>query len=319
MPDTTTTSPPATAEKPHKLDDVMIAMDVVDTIRHSEDLVRRELNDGAREAEMIERLREIYRQQGIEVTDEVLAQGVKALKDSRFTYTPKPPSFQRTLMEMWIARKRYGMVAAVAAGLILSTCSYEYFAVTRPAQVAAEQARVEISATLPKAIRQGHADILKAAIDPSVKPRAEQLLADGEKAIRDQDRAGMAKVAGEMKKLNDELASEYTLTIVSRAGETTGIWRRPPRGSTQNNYYVIVEPIAPDGHKVSLPVRNEETGETSVVDRFGARVPQATYESVRADRRDDGIVQRNRFGVKKRGTVTIDYLMPFDGGTITKW
>ena len=48
MPDSTTTSP-ATAEKPHKLDDVMIAMDVVDTIRHSDDLVRRELNDGARE------------------------------------------------------------------------------------------------------------------------------------------------------------------------------------------------------------------------------------------------------------------------------
>jgi hypothetical protein len=29
--------------QPHTLDDVMIAMDVVDTLRHGEDVVRREL------------------------------------------------------------------------------------------------------------------------------------------------------------------------------------------------------------------------------------------------------------------------------------
>ena len=35
----------------------MIAMDVVDTLRHREDLVRRELDEEGREAELIERLR----------------------------------------------------------------------------------------------------------------------------------------------------------------------------------------------------------------------------------------------------------------------
>lgn len=49
------------------------------------------------------------------------------------------------------------------------------------------------------------------------------------------------------------------------------------------------------------------------------RVPQPTFDTVAADKRDDGIVQRNRYGVKRRGTVTVDYLMPFDGGMITKW
>jgi hypothetical protein len=48
-------------------------------------------------------------------------------------------------------------------------------------------------------------------------------------------------------------------------------------------------------------------------------VPQATFEMVAQDKRDDGIIQNNRFGVKRRGVLAVDYQMPFDGGFITKW
>ena len=129
----------------------------------------------------------------------------------------------------------------------------------------------------------------------------------------------MTRVSADLARLNAEVLSEYTLTIVSRPGETTGVWRRPPKGATQRNYYIIVEAIAPDGRKLKLPVRNEETGATADVDRFGVRVPQATFDQVAADKRDDGIVQRNRFGQKRRGTLAIDYVMPFEGGMITQW
>jgi hypothetical protein len=306
-------------EKPHKLDDLMIAMDVVDTIRHREDLVRRELNDEAREAELIERLREIYRQQGIEVSDKVLAEGVKALKDSRFTYTPRPPSWERTLLEIWANRKRLAYPVGVVAAVLLALSGYYYLTVTRPAQIAEEQARVEMTEALPRSIRQTHIDIVRQATDPAVKPRADQILADGERAIRDQNREAARKAAAELKQLSDEVAAEYTLTIVSRPGDTTGVWRRPPRGATQRNYYIIVEAIGNDGRPRRLPIRNEETGETTMVEKFGVRVPQATFEAVAADKRDDGIVQRNRFGIKRRGTLAVEYLMPYEGGMITKW
>ena len=309
----------AVAAKPHKLDDLMIAMDVVDTIRHSEDLVRRELNDDAREAEMVERLREIYRQQGIEVSDKVLADGVKALKESRFVYKPPPSSLKRTLLEMWVGRRRYGAFAAVLGAVILSTCSYEYFAVTRPQQIAAEQVRTEITETLPKSIRQGHIDIAKLTNDAEAKKRADALLADGERAIRDKDHTALKRVSADLMRLRDDITAEYTLTIVSRAGETTGVWRRPPKDNSTRNYYIIVEPVTADGRKLKIPVRNEETGSTDIVDKFGVRVPQPTFEQVAADKRDDGIVQKNRYGVKRRGTLALEYFMPFDGGTITKW
>jgi hypothetical protein len=319
MASTATTAPAAPEQKPHTLDDLMIAMDVVDTIRHHDDLVRREINNAAREAELIERLREIYRQQGIPVTDKMLEDGVKALKESRFVYNPQPASWKRSAFEAWASRKRWGAWAAVALTALIGSCGYHYAAVTLPAYHAEEQARIEVAETLPKAIRQNHTDIVKAAADGTAKARADQLLADGERAIRDKDRAALNRVNADQKRLYAELQSEYALTIVSRPGETTGVWRRPPRGATQRNYYVIVEAIAPDGQKLRLPIRNEETGETHEVDKFGVRVPQATFDAVAADRRDDGIVQRNRFGAKKRGTLAVDYMMPFEGGTITKW
>ncbi len=52
---------------------------------------------------------------------------------------------------------------------------------------------------------------------------------------------------------------------------------------------------------------------------FGVRVPQDMFERIARDKRDDGIVQLNRFGVKRRGQLQPDYLMPFEGGMITKW
>ena len=70
-------------EKAAPLDDVMLAMDVVDTLRHREHLVRRELNEKDREKALIARLREIYAGQGIDVPDAVLVEGVNALRDNR--------------------------------------------------------------------------------------------------------------------------------------------------------------------------------------------------------------------------------------------
>jgi len=306
--------------KPQTLDDVMIAMDVVDTLRHREGLVQRELNEEEREAGLIARLRKIYHDQGIEVPDHVLADGVKALKESRFVYTPPPSGWKRSLLTAWAKREAYGKRVGALAVLLAAVAWGYYFLVARPARLAEEKARVEITQTLPKALRQAHADVLVAiAADAAAKQKADALLADGEREIRNGSRAGASKVKGELIALREELTREYTLTIVSRPGEPTAVWRRPPGRSGVKNYYLIVEAIAPDGRKLSLPIRNEETGETETVTRFGVRVPEAVFEAVRQDKANDGIVQKNRFGVRRRGTLAVEYQMPFEGGHITKW
>jgi Family of unknown function (DUF6384) len=305
--------------KPQTLDDIMMAMDVVDTLRHREDLVRRELDETGREADLINRLREIYRQQGIEVPGSVLADGVKALKESRFVYTPAPAGWTRTLLTFWVRRIRFATYAGLFAALIVAGWGAYYFGVVRPNRMAAERAHIELTQTLPNAIRTTYSDIVSETTDPAAKAKADQLIADGDKAIRDGNRAAMERVRADLGALQADLNREYTLTIVSRPGEPTGVWRRPPGGILARNYYLIVEPIAPNGQKLKLPVRNEETGETETVDKFGVRVSQQVFDNVGQEKRADGIVQNNRFGVKRRGTLSVDYKMPFEGGMLTKW
>ena len=68
MADTSESGAVAAQQKsPPQIDDLMLAMDVVDTLRHNQDLALRELDEPRREAELIDRLREIYRGQGIAV------------------------------------------------------------------------------------------------------------------------------------------------------------------------------------------------------------------------------------------------------------
>jgi hypothetical protein len=303
------------ARQPQALDDVMIAMDVVDTLRHREDLVRRELNEEGRESELIARLRQIYREQGIEVSDDVLADGVKALKDSRFVYTPPPASWKRTLLTAWVKRGIYGKALAI---LLVALGGY-YLLISRPARLRLERERVEIAETLPKQLRQAYANVMAVAADDAAKQKAAALLTDGERAVRAADRAAANKISGELSALRDEVAREYTLTIVSRPGEPTGVWRRPPKGSQARNFYLIVEAIGQDGRKLSLSIRNEEDGTVETVSKFGVRVSESTYDAVGKDKRDDGIVENNKFGVKRRGKLAVDYQMPFEGGYITKW
>ncbi|MHB1110319.1 MAG: DUF6384 family protein, partial [Devosia sp.] len=97
----------AAAAKP-PLDDVMLAMDVVDTLRHRQDLVVRELSDEARETQLIEKLRQIYHEQGIEVPDAILREGVAALAESRFAYAPPKQGLGTTLAKLYVGRKKWG-------------------------------------------------------------------------------------------------------------------------------------------------------------------------------------------------------------------
>ena len=100
------TAVPAVRDK-SKLDDVLLGMDVVDTLRHREQLVLGELDAGAREAALLERLKDIYAAQGIDVPERILKEGVKALEEKRFLYEPPKPSLGVSLAKLYITRDRW--------------------------------------------------------------------------------------------------------------------------------------------------------------------------------------------------------------------
>jgi hypothetical protein len=112
---------------------------------------------------------------------------------------------------------------------------------------------------------------------------------------------------------------EYELRVVSRPGEQSGVWREPQVNRAARNYYLVVEAIAPSGEPLRLPITSEEDGRTRGVRAWGLRVDEATYNRVAADKRDDGIIQDNVVGRKRRGALEREYSVPTTGAAITEW
>jgi hypothetical protein len=340
--------PAGPAREGRNLDDLMLAMDVVDTLRHQDLLVSRELDEGRRDAELLERLRGIYKGQGIEVPETVLREGVRALKESRFLYTPPRPGLARTLATLWVERARYGRrLLGLVLLIALGWAAYQY-GLVRPREQRAEQARIEaqqraerarieeqqraeqaraqaererreLTELLPRALEQGHREVLDEARVNEARERADRLLADGRAALSRNDAAAARQAVLDLEALRNALHQEYVLRIVSRPREPTGVWRIPARNPNARNYYLIVDALAPDGHLVSVPVTSEEDGRTDTVSRWGVRVSQEVFEQVGRDKNDDGIVQRNILGEKRRGQLAPDYRMPVMGGAILTW
>ena len=308
----------APAAAPAKLDDVMLAMDVVDTLRHRERLVERELDEETREAQLIERLRKLYRSQGIEVPDHVIVQGVEALKESRFVYTPSRPGFRRTLATLWVKRTTYGKwIAATLASLVAVAALYRV-GVVAPRERAAEVARAELTEELPRQLAAAHGAASTEARVPALKERADAILAQGRAALERGNAAAARAALAELDGFAQALEQEYVLRIAGRPQDQTGFYREHP-GFGGRAYYVVVDAIDPAGKPVQVSIRNDETSKTETVSRFAIRVPIETFDSVRNDKTRNGIVQNARMAEKHRGYLQPEYRMPVLEGRITHW
>jgi hypothetical protein len=301
------------------LDDVMLAMDVVDTLRHERDLALRELDGVAREKQLIERLREIYHQQGIEVPDHILKEGVAALDESRFVYTPPPKSFKTTLARLYVSRGKWGR-PALAVALALFVLLGGYFLGYRPYQAAqAEAARVELAEEIPAEMDALYQTIYEETKVQQAVVEAEALVDRGKAFAAEGDREGALEMVTRLTELRDQLRREYTLQIVNRSGVESGFWTIPEVNTQATNYYIVVEAIDPEGNVLELPIENEENGEIETVDIWGVRVPEVVYDSVAADKRDDGILEADVIGRKDYGFLDVEYMVPVLGGAVTRW
>ncbi|MCA8956061.1 MAG: hypothetical protein KDC87_08300 [Planctomycetes bacterium] len=489
-----TESPPtaraATPEVHVPLDEVMLAMDVVDTLRHQQEQIEAELGGEQRERQLTARIKSIYAAQGIEVDDAVIAQGVEALVEDRFRYTPPERGFAVRVAEVYVERGRWAWRALLAAAVVgvlwLAIALPAYFrrqaliesfgnsvtALQRQAEqltgraqglqrdIDAARAGPGPEATklaLQRAERALHADLgeigrlqkdlgalpsaglyperkrelnelvvrhrntaarLGGALDEvardlrdsdalrGVNQEATQLLrtfdpTDVPEGIRTEiralhrslsaaiaagdlpsamsglqslrariealaaarharqrntaklerlraqlagleldsatsrdldqlERAARAAVAGDdpaiattalerLGALVGLLDQSYELRIVSAPGRKSGVTRRvQDRRDAAQNYYVVVEARGANGRPVTLDITSEEDQRSTRTSTFGIRVPKSVYDSVRADKRDNGIVDDNLFGTKVRGARAPTYRFPTAGGNITR-
>lgn len=297
-----------------ELSEVMLAMDVVDTLRHERSLIDRELHSEDRETELIEKLRKIYADQGLEVSDEVIAQGVQAMREDRFTYQSPPSGLKTMLARLYVNRGRWAKLGAMLLlGLMVIWAGYRYM-VVRPA----ERSRQQL-ADASKAIDALRAEALKAASEPGVADKIEAVYNDALSAVK----TGNAKTVGNARQalqaLYDMLEQEFTIQVVSRPETPSGVWRYPAGNRTKRNFYLIVEAISPSGQRLSLPITSEEDGSIRTVSQWGLRVDPQVFERIKQDKMADGIIDDKNVGKKQRGYLTPTYTISTTGATITEW
>ena len=289
----------------------MVAMDVVDTIRHRQLIVERELDAAGRRERLIERLREIYTAQGIEVTDAALAAGVDALEQERFAYTPAAGGVSTAFARFYVRRGRWlrPLLVLLAIGLLVWLAWF--FTVQQP--------RNRFEQELPQLIAATHARIVAVSESEAATGRANELLARAERDIRTEAFGEAEDVHDDLEALLRELELAYELRIVSRPNEYSGVWRVPDVNTDARNYYLIVEAVDAGGKVLRRSVRNEEDGRLYEVRKWGIRVDETTFDAVAADKRDDGIIEDYVLGAKVPGKLEPDYRVPTTGATITEW
>jgi hypothetical protein len=317
----------AVAQPP--LNDLMMAMDVVDTLRHGEALVERELSGEQRRAKMIERLREIYTSQGITVPDRILEDGVDALEQDRFVYKPRQGGFAFTLARLYIRRGQIARVAGIAlAALIVIGGTWAFISQqaanqrereAEQQQIAAQELQVELGETIPADLQRLSAAIADEANDPGVAAAAAVTAADGVEAAANGDVVAARAAVTSLEATLAELRLTYDIVVVSRPGQRSGVFRIPDANPAARNYYLIVEAIGPDGNAIPRTITSEEDNATRTVTTWGVRVPEAVYNSVAADKADDGIVQNDLLGEKRRGDLDVTWTTQVLGGAILNW
>jgi len=304
------------------LDNVMIAMDVVDTLRHDQLIVERELNEDVRKAKLIERLREIYQGQGIDVPDSILEEGVRALEEDRFVYKAPADSLKTRLERLYVMRSSCRRIVGGALSVVAALWFGWYAMYEWPRQSARSAQRTELTQTIPTrlATLQKQIDVettqsgqvnLKSGVASTVR----RGLAAARAGNLVEARAARTDLEEQLKTLR----AEYTVRIVSRKGELSGLWRIPKINQTARNYYLVVEAVDKRGNIVKQTILNEETSKRESVAKWAVRVPREVLERVRADKADDGIINANRVAEKKRGFLEPDWQVPVSGGAITQW
>lgn len=303
------------------LNQVLLAMDVVDTLRHQQSLIDRELDAEDHDRALIEKIRNIYAGQGITVSDEIIADGVKALREDRFTYRPPKKSLQLTIARLYVNRRGWVKRGALVFAALSALYLVHHFAVVAPrvrTQERQQKTLQELEA-MPAKLADRRDRVLAEVREDAAREQAEALYRDAMAGVSRRDVEAVHKGFAALGELYARLTLQYELRIVSLPGAPSGVWRVPQDNPGSRNYYIIVEAVTAEGNRLALPITSEEDGRTHPVEQWGLRVQKAVFEEVKSDKMDDGIIGNNVFGVKTRGYLTPRYRFPTTGGAITRW
>lgn len=289
----------------------MAAMDVVDTLRHQQTITERELDGDGRRERLLARLRKLYAAQGIEVPDRVLEEGIDALEHERFKYRSVKRSWRTKLAHIWVSRSRWGKPIGFLAVIACLFYGYYFFNEVLPER--------NLRANLPDKVNSVFSGIVAVAKKSEVIDQAKASSAKAYRAIDQKNYAEAEAVVANMQAVKSQLGLDYSIRIISKPNQNSGVWRNPPNNPDGKNYYLIVEAVDSDNRVLELTIVNQENNKAARKKSWGLRVNEETFYKIASDKRDDGIIQANIVGKKELGYLNPVFSIPTSGATITEW
>jgi len=302
----------ATAD-PAPLTDDLLTMDVADAIRRDPALAAKS------DADRTAALREYYRSFGLEISDEVIGEGIRASGDDRYRHIATTRGSGAALARLYISRRSWAppTIAIIVALVVVFGGYFLAYQPYRLAQLALAQ--VELAQTMPATMDALFHTIHEETKVTQAESDAAAVVDRGKAAVAKGDRAGAQQAIADLTAIRDALRAEYQLKIADQPGGKWGFWTFPRSNTEETNYYLVVQAIGDDGSVLTLPIRSEDTGKTDQVSIWAERVPEDVYRAVEADKADDGVIQHSLLGVKEFGFLMPSYVVPTLGGQVTRW
>ena len=300
------TQPDRTPLAPHEVLRVMDAAQII----HERQAALKEHEAFDREA-TIRDIQLMYEELGDLVDADTIEKALDEYLSQRYAFTPAPKGLRRNLALLYIKR---GWVATrvILPTAAAATIVWGGFAYVEGVNQRMQELEAAALVTLEVDVERLHEAVLASAAEDLVRERAAALDLQAESQLAAQDADALERTAERFQNLHDLVAAEYRIEI------TGGVWRYRNNNRNARNHYLVVRALDADGRAVTVPIRNEETGATARVREWGERVPQEVYDRVAADKQDNGIIDDEEFGFKRRGFITAERRYP-DVGQITEW
>ena len=298
--------------KPERLLDpkeVLRVMDAAQVI-HERQAALEEHEALDREA-TIREIQIMYEELGDLVDSRTIEKALDEYLGQRYAFRPARPGPRRQLALLYIRR---GWVAkrVLAPAATVVAVAWGGFALAGVVRERALERDTERLGTLEAEVAGLQAAVLAEAAEDVALQRAAELRrsADGQIASRDLD--GLEATAESFRQLAGQISAEYRIVTVG------GFWRQSNELEGVRNHYLRVQAIDAAGNRLPMSIRNEENGRTEEVTEWAERVPQEVFDRVVADKEDNGIIDDDDFGFKRRGFLSAERNYD-DLGQITEW
>jgi len=295
------------------LRDQMGAMALIDEMRHKQMIVREHLDMPKRREEVARRIREYYQSQNIEVNDELVEQGVRAYFEKRLSYEASPASaLSGLLARIYITRSSWKkpVVAGVAAIALVAGGSYVAQQTRENAAMQEAARNAAVLDNLATQIHETDARFKSMGLTPAEQEQLAPLVAAANTAIQERDTERAKDSLAALKAMLTYAETPLTFNVVDRAGVKSGVERNyGPSGG--KSWYLITEAVDPSGKAVPVTVTSAESGAKKQVTLFGVRVSKDVYESVKADKMEDGHVDNRMLGTKPANSLTPRFTRAF--------